>query len=175
MSLFEIIFSQKIILISIVIALLPLLAAIALALIARLQQFNAERKARRRRARARQMSERLADVPTDAPKKLEAVAQPQAPAKPALTRQTAEASEQGEQAGGQASTENTPSSAMQDILSSVFVDDESSSQYEVLLEGAEEISASQLLTLCNQIAEKLHSPEKTTARNEGWEYARKNR
>jgi hypothetical protein len=51
----------------------------------------------------------------------------------------------------------TVSSAMQDILSSVFTDDEALARYETLLDGTEKIDASELAVFCQQISDQLRS------------------
>lgn len=56
-----------------------------------------------------------------------------------------------------ASTEQKPevSSAMQDILSSVFADSEASERYQILLNGTEDVSATDLLALSKRVADQL--------------------
>jgi type II secretory pathway pseudopilin PulG len=53
------------------------------------------------------------------------------------------------------SPETAVSSAMQDILSSVFIDEEAMARYDVLLEGQEQIEMDTLLTLARQVAAEL--------------------
>lgn len=53
------------------------------------------------------------------------------------------------------SSEDVVASAMQDILDSVFVDDDVSGRYDVLLQGIEVGSAEELLTMASRIAAEL--------------------
>ena len=46
---------------------------------------------------------------------------------------------------------------MQDLLSSVFGDDEMNHQYEVLLEGLEPVSAADLATLSQDLLDRLRA------------------
>jgi hypothetical protein len=62
-----------------------------------------------------------------------------------------------QQTEGQQETENAIPSAMQDILSSVFADDETLDQFDVLLEGTDSVEISQLLIMCNQITGQLRA------------------
>lgn len=50
---------------------------------------------------------------------------------------------------------DTVSSAMQDILSSVFADDEANARYDTLLEDTEKVDASELAVFCQQISDQL--------------------
>ncbi len=50
--------------------------------------------------------------------------------------------------------------SMQDILNSVFADDESASRYEVLLRDIEPITADELLEMANKIAAQLRARER---------------
>lgn len=53
------------------------------------------------------------------------------------------------------SNEEKPDDAVQDILNSVFVDDEANALMETLLSGTEDISAKEVLTFARQIADEL--------------------
>lgn len=72
----------------------------------------------------------------------------------AVTLPGAEAVETGSKPPEE-STEEKPDDAVQDILNSVFVDDESNALMETLLAGTEDIPAEELLTFARQIADGL--------------------
>ncbi len=170
MSLLDVILSQKIIVISIAMAMLPLLVAILLALASNLRQFSLARKAHRKHATGQRVSDLVVDAPASAPapvvplggsepKRPEVVPQPLAgPVAAKHPQPQAEQPAGGEQqAEGQQETENAIPSAMQDILSSVFADDETLNQFDVLLKGTDSVEISQLLIMCNQIAGQLRA------------------
>jgi hypothetical protein len=168
-SLLDVILNQKIIIISIATAMLPLLVAILLALASNLRQFNLARKAHRKHTTAQRVSDLLVDAPLSAPvpvlpvsgsepKRPAAAPQPLAPSvaakQPPQTEQPAGGAQRAE---GQQETENAVPAAMQDILSSVFADDETLDQFDVLLEGTDRVEVSQLLIMCNQIEGQLRA------------------
>jgi hypothetical protein len=154
-SLLDVILNQKIIVISIAMAMLPLLVAILLALVSNLRQFNLARKAHRKHATAQRVSDLLVDTPASTPVPVVPLSgsEPKRP-EDAPQPQAAGGEQQTE---GQQETENAIPSAMQDILSSVFADDETLDQFDVLLEGTDRVEVSQLLIMCNQIEGQLRA------------------
>jgi hypothetical protein len=168
MTLVELIVSKKLILLSIGLAIAPLLAAVTLIVVSRLKQ-NAARRARVRRAQAAARQAVIASAQQQANASPEPAAPLQAqsttPAgvqstdRPARTspvppEQSQEQPPEADNASEQAAPE---SPEMQDILSSVFADDEDSAHYEALLEGLDDIDVSELATMCNEIAHQMRA------------------
>lgn len=88
-----------------------------------------------------------------------AVSEPAAQAQPAAGVQpAAEAPAAAEAQPTETVTEDANS--MQDILNSVFADDESASRFEVMLQGIEPITADELLEMANKIAAQLRAQER---------------
>jgi Tfp pilus assembly protein PilX len=163
-SLFDLIFAQKGIVLTAGIALLLLLAAIALAAASRIQQAAAARARRKARRIApentestlSEMPDRVeigqppsVSTPQDASPQVDQARSVPVQVKPALAAQPAQES-QPEQSG-----QSTTGTVMQDILSSVFTDDEASARREALLSGLDTVDASHLLALCNRVADRL--------------------
>jgi hypothetical protein len=97
-------------------------------------------------------------APTAAPAPA-AVSEPAAQAQPAAGVQpAAEAPAAAEAQPTETVTEDANS--MQDILNSVFADDESASRFEVMLQGIEPITADELLEMANKIAAQLRAQER---------------
>jgi hypothetical protein len=181
----DMLLGQKTILISVMFALVPLLAAVMLVVIARIRQGAAQRRLKRARmakrrlaqleaARAEQAaaSQSVAAAPANA-KQADVAA---APVAPAATKATPSAPVAKYTAGGEqkppeeqpaSSTEqNKPAnSAMQDILSSVFGDEEAAAQSEALLKGLDEVNISELAVLCREVAVKVHPDGTSVAEN----------
>ncbi len=163
MTVVDMIVAQKMILMSIGLAAAPLLAAGVLSLVARLRRSAAKRARARLRAEARAAARQalidaqaaenaalaesasLALAPDSSP--------PTDAAAPAVVAQDAPdqpAQEEGEQAA-------SGSPEIQNILSSVFVDDEASNRLEALLAELPEVDASQLVTMSAQIAQQMRA------------------
>lgn len=180
MSIIDLILEQKIILITAALAGVVLFAAIGLLVVSRLKKSaakRARRQALRQAARAAQEAEEAAvseedmgafqrpvqpqsaeakgkqaavapiATPQAAPTAKTMPAQPAAPVPAAQTTAAASTPSQGQE---------TPK-AMQDILSSVFGDEESLARYAVLLSGFERVDAADLLALCNDIAARVNT------------------
>jgi len=180
----EMLLGQKMILISIMFALVPLLAAAVLVVIARIRQRAAQRRlkqariARRRlalaeAARAAQAAEPQSATPpingqpvagaSSAPAAIpvpptSATAGAAAPVAKTATKGAAVVQEQKppEEQPATSSEQNKPAnSAMQDILSSVFGDEEGSGRSEALLQNLDEVNITDLAVLCQDIAGKI--------------------
>jgi cytoskeletal protein RodZ len=92
-----------------------------------------------------------AAAPGDAP----AAAPAEAQADPVDEEATETPTEEAEAEEEEKSSGNTMASAMQDILDSVFVDEDVSGRYDTLLQGIEVGSAEELLDMANRIAAEL--------------------
>ncbi|HVO68779.1 MAG TPA: hypothetical protein VMT24_01965 [Aggregatilineaceae bacterium] len=168
MTLVELIVSKKLILLSIGLAFAPLLAAVTLIVVSRLKQ-NAARRARVKRAQAATRQAVMASVQQQA----QASAEPAAPVQaqsttpagvqstdrppktsPVPPEQPQEQPPEEDNTSEQAAPE---SPEMQDILSSVFAEDEVSTRYEALLERLDNIDVSELATRCNEVAHQMHA------------------
>lgn len=121
------IIQQKMIMLSLAVALLPLFIAVALVIYNRLKQRG------KSLMQENVMQEEPIFVPQPAPVTVKTPATP-VPEK---------------------TEEPVVSSAMQDLLSSVFTDEEANARYQVLLADSGGISASDVLALCRQIAAQL--------------------
>lgn len=177
MSILEVVLQQKIILITLIFALVPLLAAIVLWLLPRLRQRRIQRQRRAAEAKAAAVAaaanvpERAAKtLPVKSPLPTTAAANP---AHPAATPQASPSAPAGQpqpapqQAGAAAPaatpTPETPaeqsgqpaSSGLNDLLS-VFDDDENNGQREALLKGLNPVDMAELAALSHQIAAELH-------------------
>jgi hypothetical protein len=169
MTIVELIVSKKLIVLSIGLAIAPLLAAITLIVMTRLQR-NAARRAHVRRAQAAARRAIIASAQQQANADPEPAAplqttQSTTPAGVQSTDRPARTSPvQPEQPQEQPPEEDTASEQaapespeMQDILSSVFADDEASTHYEALLEGLDDVDASELATMCTEIAHQMRA------------------
>ncbi len=187
MSLTEVLFSRKEVLISLIVVGLVLLSAIGLAvgpsLYRRWKQI-AEKRKETREARLAKREQTKRDLQAAAAQQLaRQIAEAQGIAPAAEVEETPEeppppdaaAEEAPPAAADEASAEETPAaeaeteeekqeeetgvpaSAMQDILNSVFVDDEVDSRYDVLLQGVEVGSAEELLTMATKVATDLRT------------------
>jgi hypothetical protein len=181
MSLLDVIRDQQMIILSVAIALLPLLIAGGLALRSALRHQRAQRLLRQQE-RATLLALQAAAEATAAPVKGAPAAngrvQPAAAAKtaagasatPAAPPNTAPTVVKGVPAaspgaapavagtateGQAAAPESAVSSAMKDILSSVFVDEGAEARYEALLAGLEPVDVHELAALCNQVATQM--------------------
>jgi hypothetical protein len=189
----DMLLGQKTILISVMFALVPLLAAVMLVVIARIRQGAAQRRSKRARmakrrlaqaeaARAEQAaaSQSVAAAPASTKQAAAATATesvtpaatkatPSAPvAKPAVGVGAAATPEQKppEEQPVSSTEQNKPAnSAMQDILSSVFGDEEAAAQSEALLKGLDEVNISELAVLCREVAVKVHPDGTPVAEN----------
>lgn len=177
MSILEVVLQQKIILITLVFALVPLLAAIALWMLPRLRRSRIQRQRRVAEAKAAAVAaaanapERAAEtlpvksaLPTAASQPAQPAATPQAsPSTPAGQPQPAP-QQAGAAAPAATPTPETPaeqpgqpaSSGLTDLLS-VFDDDENSGKREALLKGLNPVDMAELAALSQQIAAELHN------------------
>jgi hypothetical protein len=165
MSLLDIILGQKIILLTLGIALVPLLAAVLLSLIAHLRRHQTKRAARRKLAaalRSQVADNRRQTVPESDPEgAIEAA--PAHSEQSTAPRQTAESTSQPDEEESEPDEETEAvegevvSSAMQDLLTSVFGEDDAHAQYEVLLEGLEPVSAADLAALSQELLNQLRA------------------
>jgi hypothetical protein len=166
MSLLDFILGQKTIIISLGIAALLFALAVMIGIIITLRQWLSRRRAQAAlRQAALDIAEDQADqpdvVPHSEPSRPPAVTvaqgqpapitNPQSrPASPLAAQLTPTAAPQPE-----AQTAEPVSSAMQDILTSLFASEESSERQQALLRGLDDVDITQLTTLCHQIATQL--------------------
>jgi cell division protein FtsL len=162
-SLLDLILAQKGILLSAGIAALLLVTAIMLSAVGRIRRSLAQRAQRVRQAVAaleqveveQQQPDNSPVQPVEQAQTTPASSLPQvAPSsvKPVLPAQA-------ESATAQENTDDQqnqgPASAMQDILSSVFSDEEDSARQEALMKGLDTVGISDLLRLTNSVADEL--------------------
>lgn len=169
MSIVDLILDQKIILITAVLAGMVLFAAIGLLAIGRLKKYTAKRarkQALRRAARAKE-----AESQEEAQHIFQQPVQPiTLAAQQATPIATSAAGQQPVPIGPPAQMPHptqttTPAStaaqgqevpkAMQEILSSVFADEESLARYAVLLSGLDHVDVTDLRALCDDVAARL--------------------
>ncbi len=160
MSLLDLILAQKGILLSIGLALLMLLAAAVLSIAARIRRLVRQRASARPVAQEAQPEEAPVEVqPQNIVEVTEIRTVQPAPDKPveqaAPMVQASQPVQQEEQP--QPEPQDSQSSAMQDILSSVFSDEEADARRGTLLNGLERVDISHLLALCNQVAAQLRA------------------
>ncbi len=166
MSLIETLLNQRIILLTVGLAVLLLVTAVALAIIPRIKQSLSTRAAKRRAAPASASREEA--VP-DAPQAVAArasvvppvITSAPAPAAPApAAKMSVLAAAPASQAIS--ATDAPVSAAMQDILSSVFTDEANSERQTALLRGVDQIEMSDLLILSQCVLAHLHGDETGT-------------
>lgn len=181
MSFINLIMEQKIILITLFLAIVPLVIAVMVLVVTSLRKRKAEQEelARRREARRRAMQtvarRKAAEdevnvlpddlIPADRRQTSGAsrgASSPDAPSDPrpvdALLAEAAPDS--GDVAEAADSDEEEGISAeMQDLLSDVFGDDDSAAHYDTLLKGVDDIDIDALATLTNGIAARLRAKE----------------
>lgn len=187
MSLNELIFAQKGILLTIGLAVLLLMMAGVIAAIPYMQRFQAQRVVRREKARARAAAravqqrleeqqaqveqadaiETIAPATTDtgSPSVDPAASSVSPSSSPSPVAATPSSSSAPTAAGGlttalqtsQSASENkdAPASAMQDLLSSVFSDEEGQARRDALLKGLNPVDITGLLELCNRVVSQL--------------------
>ncbi|MBZ0275984.1 MAG: hypothetical protein K8I60_07565 [Anaerolineae bacterium] len=176
MSILEVVLQQKIILITLIFALVPLLAAIALWLLPRLRRSRIQRQRRAAEVKAAAVAaaanapERAAEtLPVKSPLPTAAAAHPAQSTVPPQANPSTPAGQPAPQQTGAAApaappTPETPteqsgqpaSSGLNDLLS-VFDDDENSGQREALLKGLNPVDMAELAALSQQIAAELHT------------------
>ncbi|MBL8165839.1 MAG: hypothetical protein JNJ61_27895 [Anaerolineae bacterium] len=164
MSLIETLLNQRIILLTVGLAVLLLVTAVALAIIPRIKQSLSTRAAKRRAAPASASREEA--VP-DAPQAVAArasVVPPVITSAPAAPVPAAKMSVLAAAPAAQAipATDAPVSAAMQDILSSVFTDEANSERQTALLRGVDQIEMSDLLMLSQRVLAQLHGDETGT-------------
>jgi type II secretory pathway pseudopilin PulG len=175
MSIIDLILGQKIILITAGLAVMVLVAAITLLAVGRLKKAAAKRARKQALRQAARAEEEVAEAQAEA---LLAFQRP-APAQfaPTAAGNVAPAPAAPKSAPGQPPaqaaapaaatplikktgvmktvTQETPK-AMQDILSSVFGDEDTLARHKLLLSGMEPVDMADLLALCNNVAARLH-------------------
>jgi preprotein translocase subunit YajC len=179
MSLLDFIFEQKIVLVAVLFAIVPLVAALVLFVVVRVR-----RTMRKRAAMAQEQPSIQADTGIIAQAGQEDVRQVQEdrlrgrPAQPTQSTQSTpptQASNPGDDTSGEVNPdeaefqeeeeqedEDAVSSAMQDLLSSVFNDDEAEARYAVLLKGLDAVDITHLAALTSQIARQLNAGNEIT-------------
>jgi hypothetical protein len=176
----DIFLENQIILITLGLAVLPLIAAVLLLAIPRVRarvakmkearkqarsekhQLNAAQKKAKARAKKRKASS-AAPMPTDDEYEDEqyeaetaAVSSKRQSTSEARPEEAAELEDdESEYEDDELTEEGEVSGEMQSLLSNVFVDEEANARMEVLLSNTVEIEATDLLELCNQVADKL--------------------
>lgn len=179
MSLLDLILGQKVILISIGVALLLIVAAIFMAVIPRIRRNRALKAQQRAAEQARLEAEKLAEAEEveeviklpvvkgkgAAPAAANAPAAPAAakpatppaapaaakPPAPLVSTEPAKTPEAEKEKGG-----------MQDILSSVFADEANSERVEALLRGMSDVEMAELLTLAQNIKVQMSGGKTVT-------------
>lgn len=183
MSLIDLILGQKGILISLGLAFLLLFVALLLGATGRLRASSAKRKRRKAKQAAMvaaQVTQLDQSSQANAPITAKAHVQPISDITPTPSH-TPTPSQVASTAGAVKATpvtstvvtappegqvEGQLSGAMQDILSSVFVDEDAVARYEVLLRDLDNIEISDLLTLCQQVTRQLGAGMMPTANKE---------
>jgi hypothetical protein len=170
MSIIEMILEQKVILISVLFALVPLLAALVLFVLSRMRRSSVQRKLRATartvavaelavlQEAERQVMPAKATPPGNQP----APAQPAAPVQPGTGVQPAQpqvpasgAAPQAAAPGAQSSGQPA-SSGLGDLLS-LFGETEDNNDRAVLLDGLDNIEMTRLAALSQEVAERLHA------------------
>ncbi len=177
MSLLDFILEQRLVLISIGAVLVPLMIALALWFVANLRKAavrRARNRVREQEQRAVEMAEHASSLDEEqeysAPvRSRSAKAAPHAgverapsvphQAKAVPAAQVIQPTAENRPAETQG---NAVASGMQDLLTSVFSDEEKSARYAVLLRGLDYVNASDLAALCTQIADGLRACQPDT-------------
>lgn len=172
MSLFDLILEQQIILVSIILALVPLLAALILLVLSRMRKLRARRAAekqadlaaakqsgRRRRRGAAAVSE-IAVEPQPVGAAAAYEASTEAYDEDEEDEEDPEAEEDEE---GGIDPESLVASEMQSLLEDVFFDEEAFARYEVLLDGKDNVDIQALASLAEEVAAQLHARSAQTA------------
>ena len=159
MSILDLILGQKIILLTLGLALAPLLAAALLSLLARVRLQYARRAARRQLAAAlRVQVDEHQNTGQPVTITEEAVAEIHGPiaSTPASDPVLEPEADNSKLAlDDQPDSEELVSSDMQDLLSSVFGDDEAASYYKILLQDSDDVTTSALVELSQEILGQL--------------------
>lgn len=163
-SLLDTLLEQKMILVSLVASGALLLGAITLSVLPAIQQASAQAAQQRREAAILTAREQQADRAAEIEEQQDIAASGGARAEDGGEAQTAQARaakkpklDAQPQVAAQPAAEPAVPSAIQDILSSVFVDEDSLARYEVLLKELEDISAAELLIRCNDVESRLQA------------------
>lgn len=170
MSLLDLILGQKLIILTLGVALLLIVAAFSLGLVSRINRVRAERKRFAKEAEEMEADEVVVDTPVGRQKAVNVsavapnvtkpgmVVHPPIPALTAKPPVTLISSEQTHPSSG----EPEIPSAMQDILSSVFADESNSERQAALLRDMAEVDISHLLTLCQQVSIQIRGGNTTS-------------
>jgi hypothetical protein len=170
-SLLDVVLGQRLILISIVLAALPLLVAVGLTVFPLVQQLAVRKPQRASKpdleGKAQAVGGSQEDFAPDLAQEDE-VPQPQAQASPvgplAGLQPQEDQAEEEESQEEQEPSEQAPD-AIQNILASVFEGDEVAARYEVLLKGLGDVNISVLVAMCDQIADQLRMVNAAASRS----------
>lgn len=162
MSLLDLILGQKLILLTLGLALLLIVAAFSLALVSRINRVRAERKRLAKEVEEMETEAVVVDPPAQRQKVVNTsaaqnVAKPSMavpPPTPTPKVQPSVTLISAEQTQPSSGGEETPS-AMRDILSSVFADESNSERQMALLRDMAEVDISHLVTLCQQVSVQI--------------------
>ncbi|MBL8116396.1 MAG: hypothetical protein JNJ78_02610 [Anaerolineae bacterium] len=169
MSLLDEILSQQAVVISAGVAVLFIFAAIFVAMLSRVKKSRARQQRRRAAAAARAaliQQEVQAQAPVEAAAPVNAAVAvtkaatptptaPVTPAAPAIKPPAAPILAAAAPAAQEKPKEETASPAMNDLLSSVFSDEENSARQALLLKGMEPVDVEDLVMLCKSVIGQL--------------------
>ena len=158
MSLLDLIFEQKIIVISVLAALIPLCTALVLLTIRGIRRML-RRRAERRIARENAAAEAIALQRAEAEQAATAASSVQAAAvtKPEMRPHKPEAQPAKEETPSAPPDGEQQSDEMQSLLASVFGDVEEDGRFEALLRGAEPVNIDDLVELSQTVAGQLRA------------------
>jgi len=164
MSLIDLLFQQQLILISLGMVLLPLSIAVLMITLKAVRSIFAYRRTmavkRRQHKTERAEQDRATAMVSDLVDEDDVFTdEDDLPVTDAVIHQV-KAEDTPEEIAPDEASENkeqsdAPTGAMQDILNSVFVDDEANERFEVLLRDAQDISATDLAMFARRIADEL--------------------
>lgn len=176
MSLNDTLLSQQLVVLSIALAGVLLMTAIALTLLPGIQAAR-QRRVRRRIAEAQKAEQEKLRQAEAAQTELAATATPTAPAKdekstsssastpatankaPAPASPAASTPQTAPAASSETPSEEQASPEMQNLLASVFASEESSERQGILMRGMSEVTINDLLTLTENVSRRLHGEQ----------------
>lgn len=167
MSLVDLLLEQKIIVISIIAALIPLLLAAGFMVRKRVLHMLSQRAKKRAAQQAEVEARQAAEAIMQSTRSEAAVSQPEptAPAENAPQKEADKPAEEtakalAEAAKSETSDQNQSSDEIQSLLSSVFADEETDERRAMLLEGTTPIEIGELAQLCHAVAGQLRANSK---------------